>query len=186
MIRSVLNPEESDTNSNSKNNSNSNNIQSNTDNTNNTNNTNNTSPYRRSSQISALLNNPTDISPAIKNEDRNYTISSLNNLSSSLNNSTIHTQSSQQTQISNNDGIVKQRRKSSVYDENGNRTQALLSTSSPEGIAAASMVTPNRIAKLLKEKGSMPIRDITSAMVVFLKKLVGVNGLQNKNLKKLF
>ncbi|OUM51312.1 hypothetical protein BVG19_g407 [[Candida] boidinii] len=154
-------------------------IHSNTDNNNNT----TTSPYRRSSQISALLNNPTDISSPIKNEDRNYTISPtnnpalLNNLSSSLNNnSTINTQPSTTTTTTTtaayattNDqnsvnSIVKQRRKSSVYDENGNRTQALLSTSSPEGIAAASMVTPNRIARLLKEKGSMPIRDITAAM----------------------
>lgn len=54
----------------------------------------------------------------------------------------------------------KARRKSSNAEE-----KALLSTSSPEGIAAASEITPNRIANILLKQGPLPIRHLTGHLV---------------------
>lgn len=41
----------------------------------------------------------------------------------------------------------------------------LISTSSPEGIAAASQITPSRIARILLTEGPLPIRHLTSQLV---------------------
>lgn len=54
----------------------------------------------------------------------------------------------------------KSRRKLSVNDE-----KPLISTSSPEGIAAASQITPNRIANILLKQGPLPIRHLTAHLI---------------------
>ncbi len=41
----------------------------------------------------------------------------------------------------------------------------LISTSSPEGIAAASQITPSRIARILLSEGPLPIRRLTSQLI---------------------
>ncbi|KAG7822877.1 hypothetical protein KL909_003480 [Ogataea angusta] len=43
--------------------------------------------------------------------------------------------------------------------------KSLISTSSPEGIAAASQITPNRIANILLKEGPLPIRHLTAHLV---------------------
>ncbi|GMM36988.1 Stb3 protein [Saccharomycopsis crataegensis] len=48
------------------------------------------------------------------------------------------------------------------YDENGARPNGQLSTSSPAGIAAASAVTPDKLANLLLTQGPLAIRHLTS------------------------
>ncbi|KAH3666505.1 hypothetical protein OGAPHI_003501 [Ogataea philodendri] len=58
----------------------------------------------------------------------------------------------------------KQHRKSwkkNVAEEH----KSLISTSSPEGIAAASQITPNRIANILLQEGPLPIRHLTAHLV---------------------
>lgn len=65
-------------------------------------------------------------------------------------------QSQQQAQLPKK----KPRRKSSVNEE-----KILLSTSSPEGIAAASEITPHRIAGILTKQGPLPIRHLTGHLV---------------------
>ncbi|TID29496.1 hypothetical protein CANINC_001891 [Pichia inconspicua] len=54
---------------------------------------------------------------------------------------------------------AKYRRKST------NEEKVLISTSSPEGIAAASQITPNRIAKILLKEGPLPIRHLTGHLI---------------------
>ena len=54
----------------------------------------------------------------------------------------------------------KQRRKSSTNEE-----KFLLSTSSPEGIATANEITPNRIANILLNEGPLPIRHLTGHLI---------------------
>ncbi|GAV27328.1 hypothetical protein PMKS-000792 [Pichia membranifaciens] len=46
-----------------------------------------------------------------------------------------------------------------------NEEKVLLSTSSPEGIAAASQITPNRIANILLKEGPLPIRHLTGYLI---------------------
>lgn len=53
----------------------------------------------------------------------------------------------------------KSRRKSTTEEK------VLLSTSSPEGIAAASEITPNRIANILLKEGPLPIRHLTGHLI---------------------
>lgn len=54
---------------------------------------------------------------------------------------------------------AKYRRKST------NEEKVLISTSSPEGIAAASQITPNRIARILLKEGPLPIRHLTGHLI---------------------
>ncbi|GME84285.1 unnamed protein product [Ambrosiozyma monospora] len=54
----------------------------------------------------------------------------------------------------------KARRKSS-----SDETKVLISTSSPEGIAAAAQITSNRVANILLSEGPLPIRHLTSHLV---------------------
>lgn len=46
-----------------------------------------------------------------------------------------------------------------------NEDKVLVSTSSPEGIAAANQITPNRIAKILLKEGPLPIRHLTGHLI---------------------
>ena len=59
---------------------------------------------------------------------------------------------------------AKQKRKP-ARKLSSNEEKILLSTSSPEGIAAASQITPNRIANILLKEGPLPIRHLTGYLI---------------------
>ncbi|ODQ49252.1 hypothetical protein PICMEDRAFT_98247 [Pichia membranifaciens NRRL Y-2026] len=59
---------------------------------------------------------------------------------------------------------AKQKRKP-TRKLSSNEEKVLLSTSSPEGIAAASQITPNRIANILIKEGPLPIRHLTGYLI---------------------
>lgn len=54
---------------------------------------------------------------------------------------------------------------SSQNEKTKNTDTYLISTSSPEGIAAASQITPSRIARILLSEGPLPIRRLTSQLI---------------------
>lgn len=56
-------------------------------------------------------------------------------------------------------------KKKSTTKKISNDEKSLLSTSSPEGIAAASQITPNRIANILISQGPLPIRHLTGHLI---------------------
>lgn len=83
--------------------------------------------------------------------------SSFSNSPSPIDNVTNHDDLTQPNK--QNDTVKKKlRRKSS----SANDDKTLLSTSSPEGIAAANEITPNRIANILIKEGPLPIRHLTA------------------------
>ncbi|CDK29760.1 unnamed protein product [Kuraishia capsulata CBS 1993] len=69
-------------------------------------------------------------------------------------------------------------RSSPTGDDHSKLAHSLLSTSSPEGLAAAARVTPNRIAGLLLKQGPLPIRHITGHLAS------QINGFSSLSLSK--
>lgn len=74
---------------------------------------------------------------------------------------------STETMVDNYDpsSTFKSKSKKKSNRKNSNDEKILLSTSSPEGIAAASQITPNRIANILIKEGPLPIRHLTGHLV---------------------
>ena len=69
---------------------------------------------------------------------------------------------------SNNANFANTRIKKEASSQNEkikNEDTYLISTSSPEGIAAASQITPSRIARILLSEGPLPIRRLTSQLI---------------------
>lgn len=60
---------------------------------------------------------------------------------------------------------VKHTKKTTKKKQANNEEKHLISTSSPEGIAAASEITPNRIASILIKEGPLPIRHLTAHLI---------------------
>lgn len=60
---------------------------------------------------------------------------------------------------------LKQKEKKLRRGSLANEDKVLVSTSSPEGIAAANEITPNRIANILLKEGPLPIRHLTGHLI---------------------
>ncbi|GMG40335.1 unnamed protein product [Ambrosiozyma monospora] len=67
--------------------------------------------------------------------------------------------------VATSNSIRPEKSKKSRRKSSSDETKVLISTSSPEGIAAAAQITSNRVANILLSEGPLPIRHLTSHLV---------------------